>query len=531
MHGFGASTWGRLARMEGRLKAGIHPGLVFAAAAAFALSRLGVHGLTFDEARIVEDARGFLSWILGTASTTDVWFGAERPSPAKVLAALGLVGWGPIPESLRVLPALLYAAAVGTLYGVLRRPRGWGALAAACALVVTPPIAGYASQCSNELVATSFLLVALARALTARLRREWFWTGCWLGLACGAKISGLVGVVALAGWAWRGAPPGSTARRGLAWVALGGVIGFLVTWPVLPLDPGAVATHVGRFAEVERPPLLFFGLRDAAPWHYAPFWILVGLPPLVVVASAWELLAGRGPLRALLAWFAVSGLVAGIAAAPWMREGVRHLLPLAAVLAVAAGLGAARIAGALRVGAAGWRGPAAALVVLVAGLEPTLRLSPAETGYVSPVVGGLRGAVRLGLPITSSGDVLGDEVLSAVPGGEVAVLPGAAADRPLYFGAPTWRRLVAARARAVTGRPIRIVTAEHADRLVVLGPARDRGEGPRSLGRPLVVRDGVVVAAWLPHPARLPLGTMEPGELEERIRGLGVGGAHSDPSR
>ncbi len=518
--------------MEGRLRGGPHPGIVFALAAAFALSRIGGFGLTFDEARIVEDARGLGLWMLGLAETGDVWFGAERPSPAKVLALLGMLAHGGLPEGIRLLPAILYAAAVAVVYATLRRPFGAGALAAAMALVVTPPISGHAAQCSNEIVVTSFLLLALARAAVARTKREWFWVGAWIGLACGTKVTGVVGAVAVAGWAWRGAPPDSGAGRGLRWAVLGGLVAYLVTWPVLPLAPGAVGEHVLRFATLDRPPLVFFGIIPEAPWYYALTWLVLGLPPLIVVAGAWELVRGEGPWTRLMAWFTVSSLVAGVAAAPWLREGTRHLLPLVAVLMVAAGLGAARLAGAFRSGGASWRGPAAVLLVAIAGLEPTLRLHPAEVGYISPVAGGAAGAVRRGLPITSSGDVLNDEVWRSVPAGPVALIPGAATDRPLYFGSVAWRRLAGERATAASGRSVMLVPVDQAERLIVLGPAHDRGSGARSLGRPLLERDGIVYVAWLPHPARLSPGVMESAaDLSGAIRRLAGPGEETAAAR
>lgn len=107
-----------------------------------------------------------------------------------------------------------------------------------------------------------------------------------------------------------------------------------------------------------------------------------------------------------------------------------------------------------------------------------------------------------------------------IPAGNVAVLPGAAADRPLYFGSAVWRRLAAARTRRVLGREIVLTPAEQADRLIVLGSARDRGDGARAIGRPILERDGVTLVSWLPHPDRLPLGGIDGRDLPERLQSL-----------
>lgn len=497
--------------MHDRPYAGPHPALIFLAAAAFALVRVRSYGMTFDEAQILEDGYRLAHWILGDVSTAATWFGPERPSPAKVLALVGALLWPDILVGLRLGPAILYAAAVSVVYATIRRPRGgWAALACATALTVAPPLSGYAAQASNEIVVTALTLIALARAAVARTVRQWAWVGALIGLACGAKISGLVVAVTVLTWSVKGASAGALGEgraagaRRLGAMLVAGIVAFIITWPVLPLAPAAILDHVRRFATMERPPVVFFGMKSSPPWYYAPVWLVIGLPPLLILSAAWELARGSGPLTSLLRWFTGIGVVVALFAHPWLREGLRHLLPLVAVLMIAAGLGAARFVESFALKALTSRGAGRGLMTLMAvaaaAAWPCYKLFPAETGYVNMVLGGPSGAVARELPITSSGDVLNDRVLAALPAGSYAVLPGAGCDRSIYFASVGWRRLVSERARAVSGRDVRFVAAGPADRLLILGATWGRGGRTRFLGRPLLERDGVVYAAWLPHP-------------------------------
>jgi hypothetical protein len=484
---------------DGRVSAGPHPIIVFLVAAFLILPRLDAYGMTFAEARIIDDARAFFAWIGGVASTREVWFDVERPSPAKLLAAAGLLLFDRLDPlvAIRIFPALLYAAAAAFLYAALRRPRGpFATSAAAGALVLAPPLFGLAAQASNESVLVSLTLIGLLLAASARTPAAWARVGLVAGLAVGTKITGLVMILAIPVWALLFHRERMTLKGFGAYLgAL--LVGFLLTWPPLVLDPRAILSHLELFAKTDRPSLLYFGLlTDGTPWHYAPVWLLVGVPPLVLLFALRALLAAR-PLARLFATYFVLGLVAAIGAHDVLREGVRHLLPLVAILAAASGLGLGLLAR---------ERPGLRLLLALLLFLPLIlfnaRFHPAESFYLSEVIGGPAGAAARGLPITSSGEILTDEILRRLPAGRYAVLPGAASDRPIDFASPRWRVQIGERASRLTGRSIVMTTTELADQIIVLGAESPNAAAFRRVALPLLEKGGVLQAALIRNPSR-----------------------------
>jgi 4-amino-4-deoxy-L-arabinose transferase-like glycosyltransferase len=483
--------------MDERRPAGIPTPLLLVLAVAVALLHTRLYGLTFAEARVIDDARRFLSWLAGNATTADVWFGVERPSPPKILAAIGILAGGATPFAIRALPAALYALAAAAVYEAIRRPRGpVAAYAAVASLLLAPPFFALNALASNESVVTAFSLIALVSAARVNDDRDWISPGLLAGLACGTKISGLVILVALPLWALF-ERPSRVSLRGVGWYALAALAGVLVTWPLLPLRPHAVVEHIRLFAEMERPHALFFGPTIAPPWYYAPTWLVIGLPPLLLAASAYEFSRGTGPLTRLLRITAALGFAAAIASHAVLREGLRHLLPLAAVVALSAGLGLGRFVETIE------RRRRARIVVAVFHLSLLYSLvltHPAESMYINTFAGGLRGAVRAGLPITASGDVLTPRILAGLAGGTYAVIPGPSADRALEFDNLSWREQMSRLATSLAARPVKFTNPNLAERLIVFGASRDDSNRLVSVGRPLLERDGVTHVSEMRNP-------------------------------
>lgn len=149
-------------------------------------------------------------------------------------------------------------------------------------------------------------------------------------------------------------------------------------------------------------PSLFAG-RDVParelPWHYLPTWLVITLPPVVLVGAALSLLRfwparredSRVQLGALWAFVLVPMAIV-IVRGLTLYDGIRHVFFLVPPIGIIA--------------AAGWdlalaaRGPAvvrvAAPALLALGLaEPLvfqIRNHPNQTVYFSPLVGGPRGA-------------------------------------------------------------------------------------------------------------------------------------------
>lgn len=494
-------------RSTGARPAGILPAAIFIAAAAIVLAHIGRYGITFVEARFLHDARQLALWTAGRATTEEVWFGAEHPSPAKILGALGWFLVGDY-RALRVLPAILYAFAAAVFYAVVRRPRGPVAgYAAVAALVLAPPFFAFAAQASIESVVSSLVLILLALASRARTAKEWAVAGFVGGIALGTKITALVALVAVPVWAWRSAPSGNFSRRALAAFLGAAALGFLAAWPVLLIHPFAVLDHVAHFARRADDPsggMIFFGLVDRAPWYYAPVWLLIGLPPLLIFGAAVELVRGAGPLTKLLRLYSFAGLAAAIAFHAYLREGIRHLLPVAVVIAVAGGLGAGRVAGSSRLRAI------VVLVLFVGSFVYSVTiLHPAESFYVSEIFGGPAAALRWKLPVTSSGDVLTPELARELPDGTYAAIPGAACDRTPEFADEFWRDAMNRRALRSSGGRVSFTTSRDADYLLLIGP----GE---MIGAPMLERAGVVYLARVRNPIGFELILTDTGPVIPR---------------
>ncbi len=477
----------------------MRPVAAFLLAAVVVLSHTTAYGLTFDEARMIEDARLLGGWISGSVSTRAAWFGPERPSPAKCLVALGLLLGGPSLFWIRLFPALLYAASASCVYAVVRRPRGeFAAYAVLLALLIAPPFFACSAQASNESAVTALTLIGLSIAASARTRAAWIRAGVVAGLAVGTKISGLALLVVLVVRLLRPPPGFTSAPRPLALFALAAGLGFLATWPVLPIAPEAALDHVLHFASaLPRPPTLYFGAVAGPSWHYVATWVLLGMPPLLLFFGALEILARSGPLARLLRLYLAVAVSAALVAHPFLREGLRHLLPLAAVIAVTGALGAGRLVE---------RVPRFRLVIMAALGIPFLvtlfRLHPCESLYVTEAVGGPKTAVRWGLPVTSGGDVLAPGVLRLLPAGSYAVVSGGSSDLPLYFDSPEWRLHASAEASRIAGRRIQFTARRDADRWLILGSSSFNGVMNRGVGEALLERQGVVYVSLLENPIK-----------------------------
>lgn len=145
---------------------------------------------------------------------------------------------------------------------------------------------------------------------------------------------------------------------------------------------------------------VLFNGRDYAvselPWYYAPWWLLISTPPVVIGGALLSMLYSPGrpdTLRRLGLWaIALFPIVAAIAMRSTLYDGIRHLLFIyPVVVALAAAGWTSVIAGHarpwVRRGAAG---------LFAAGLASILvfdvRFHPNQAVYFNPLVSGPRGA-------------------------------------------------------------------------------------------------------------------------------------------
>jgi hypothetical protein len=160
------------------------------------------------------------------------------------------------------------------------------------------------------------------------------------------------------------------------------------------------------------------------PWHY-PLVLTAATLPLAVVVGV---VIGGSVLmreRPRAAWWIGLHLLftLGLACLPGVPryDGTRLFLPAFPFISIVAGVGLERllrrIASFRRLG---WAG-AAAVLVLAAGsaVVGVQAATPCLLSAYSPLVGGLRGADRLGFETTFWGDAVTPELLAAIPAGSL----------------------------------------------------------------------------------------------------------------
>lgn len=198
-------------------------------------------------------------------------------------------------------------------------------------------------------------------------------------------------------WQWR--RQADTAAR-LAAVTLGVLVLGTAFWPWAQANPltRPIEALVGFANFPYVADMLFRGgvvTTDKLPWSYAPWWLLISTPPVVLVglllAAVFRLSRLDTPVVLLLA-LVILPIALVIAMSSTLYDGVRHLLfvyPL--LVAIAA-------AGWIAVLSPAWpawarRTAGAALAAgIVNVLIFTVRAHPNEATYFNEIVGGPRGA-------------------------------------------------------------------------------------------------------------------------------------------
>jgi hypothetical protein len=134
------------------------------------------------------------------------------------------------------------------------------------------------------------------------------------------------------------------------------------------------------------------------PWYYAPWWLLISTPPVVLAGAALSplfLSSREDALRRVALWaVVVLPVAASIVMGSTLYDGIRHLLfiyPVLVVLAVAGWTGILSGSRPPRLR----RGAAAALAVgLASALLFQIRFHPNQGVYFNALVGGPRGAFK-----------------------------------------------------------------------------------------------------------------------------------------
>lgn len=350
-------------------------------------------------------------------------------------AIMGLAGdllaprWQALPRA-RLGPMLAFSLTAGVLWAFFAsRWGGWPASAAAAAWVFQPNLFANGHYATVDALLSSLWVLALL-AFTEAVRTggppeprspRWGWVvvfGLLAGWAADTKLTGWFLPLPLLAWVAI-----ERDRRGLITLLVGGLVGILTLYAFNPGWWCAPVEGVRRFlvSNLTRGrtipiPVLFLGRvvmtpNESLPWYNTLLWSLfvtpVGFLMLAIAGAAHAARRFRSRPFGLLALVNWAFLLA-LRALPHTpgHDGVRQFLPAFGVLAVVAGLGAAWI-----VEHGGRWGRRLLGVALAEGVVSLAVMMPVPLSYFSPVVGGLPGAVRLGMEPTYFWDALTDEAL------------------------------------------------------------------------------------------------------------------------
>jgi 4-amino-4-deoxy-L-arabinose transferase-like glycosyltransferase len=367
-------------------------------------------------------------WLLGIAS--------ELGEPLEVL-------WkGPDPTGQYVLAGRLAPAmAFATLIFLVTSTAGrwWGrpaGAAAGFALLAMPRVFAHAHLAALDTFLSLFWTMALLagdRALRAnRPLLAMAGAGVFWSLALLTKIHAWFLLPILGIWSLMLLPP----KRAVAGIALWSAVGiglFALGWPWLWFDSwsrllGFWGTGVSRSTLMVQYFGRIYADRDV-PWHYPWVYFMstvpVGLLALAAVGITRAIKERRSDTRPLLLTGTILLFLTIFSTRVPVYDGERLFLHVFPALALLIGLGFGWL---WNQEALGRRGRAALSIFMVVQFYGVVSLHPFGLSYYNALVGGLRGAERLGLELTYWNDPV-DQVLldqlarDARPGASAALVP------------------------------------------------------------------------------------------------------------
>jgi Dolichyl-phosphate-mannose-protein mannosyltransferase len=351
-------------------------------------------------------------------------------------ALLGLAGdvltpFRPDLARARLGPILLFSLTAGVIFAFAAVRWGyWPAALAVGSWVFQPNLFGNGHYAAYDAVLTSLWILAIVTFAQAVIppasdspavgrAARWAWTavfGLILGCAAATKLTGWFLLLPFLAWAvW------ARDRRAFVTLLAGLAIGAVVLFTLMPpwwRDPiGGVdrffQSNLGR-AQTRPITVQFFGTiydtpKDSLPWYNTIAWTVLVTPVGflamgmlgVVRALVQRRIERLGPLIA--GHWAFLMILRAMPHTPG-HDGVRLFLPAFGVLALLGGFGARGLLNrSIR-----W-GRAAIVASLAEGVISVAVMMPVPLSYFSPIVGGLPGAVALGMEPTYYWDALTPE--------------------------------------------------------------------------------------------------------------------------
>jgi hypothetical protein len=331
----------------------------------------------------------------------------------------------------RLGPMFLFSLMAGSIFGFLARRWGFsGGFAAASAWVLQPRLFAHAHYAHYDDVLTSLwagAILAFAAAVDpgertpASRNPRWRWValfGMVAGAAAGTKLTGWFLPLPFLAWAllYR------DRRAGLT-LLIGGLVGLVTLYLLTPpwwYDPigGAdrfLRSNLTRDVTTKIPTMflgeIYLTPAGSLPWYNTLVWTLfvtpVGFLTLAMVGVASAIWRARSePFGILLVghW----ALLLGLRALPHTpgHDGERLFLVAFGCLALLAGRGACAVVARL-----GRLGAGFVLAAAAEGAISIVLLMPVPLSYFSPLVGGLPGAVWLGMEPTYYWDSVTDDAI------------------------------------------------------------------------------------------------------------------------
>lgn len=401
-------------------------------------SRLSEVGISWDEVRYFESTERIQSWTnslirgpdrtgqLGAVAIREAWdvdryFNPHPPVYKEGMAVTeAILGerFGAL-TGYRASSLAMFALLVGLLAGItaaiVRPAAGVGA---GLALLLMPRVLGHAHIAATDMPLTLFWFVA-AIGLFQFVRednRSWLMVGAvGLGLAFATKFTGWLAPAPLLAWMALCGRSRRSAKGFLVWLGFALLVAVVVNpaaWHHPIAYYGRLFTEsLGRETSVPIATFYLGRIWDfSLPWHHAPVMSLITLPigTVVLFLVSLDLVVRRGPVRPLAILCAVQiGFWMALLALPSSpnHDGVRLWLPMFPFVAILAGLGFARLTGAMRLRVP-TAGPAVIGTLLLGSLFffpallGTVRSSPYMLSYYGELIGGVPGAAKAGMEAT-----------------------------------------------------------------------------------------------------------------------------------
>jgi len=399
-------------------------------------------GVTWDEPRSFKASRGYMTW-LGMLREDIVQGHPERafddavivrwwvqdpgfelhPPVSKLATGLGWAFfrkvWGNI-AAYRFSAAVWFAFLVGLVYLSLVGTYGSTAgLAASFSLLLMPRVFLHAHLANLDIPMAAIWVLTMYLFWQAITKQGWLWTiltGLAFGIGLGTKLNALLMPLVWGAWflLWR------REKGVLAKIVLIGALGsavFLAIWPWLYHDTlERLAYYIAMGYRFNQTLQYYLGRTGRSPWHY-PFVLTIAVVPLTITVAYLIGIARVLKTRtsSLLGYYVLlNAVIPFLTAASGLQaaySGERHFMPVFPYLAMLAGIGFVSVLEIVRKSlsrrAANHRALAQGL--LIAGLAVLLyvpplvsivKFHPYELSYYSEIVGGLPGAVQLGLETT-----------------------------------------------------------------------------------------------------------------------------------